>query len=181
MTESIFKLKPALEAIIEEERREKEKVEAYKLHARVFNFVFKGMLGNLLFSRNMHVRDVNGQWLARFDLLHIPSLGKQEYFVASADGCSSFFMYMMFSEDECCRLCRYFPDFARRFESEDEFLYKEFPLKTIIEDALGKTILHLLDEPHGNTKIFTEDMQKRTKLLFSAANTEELMVKMDVE
>lgn len=169
-----------LEDACEELRREKEQLEKYCLHAKVFNFIFKDVLGDLLFSRRDTIMRYGKPYLLRFDLLYAMTIGRCSHFTVSADNYSDFSMYMEFTADDIDRLHRWFPKFATEFDTEKEFLYKEFPLKTLIEDALGRTLLHVLSKPYGNMKMFIENGCVPKQLFFSAANIEELMVKMDI-
>ena len=115
-----------------------------------------------------------------FDLLYARTPGRCSHFTVSVDNCSDSSMHMEFTADDIDRLHRCFPKFAAEFDTEDDFLYTEFPLKTLIEDALGRTLLHVLSKPYGNMKLFIENGLVPKQLFFSAANIEELMVKMDI-
>ena len=90
---------------------------------------------------------------------------------------------MEFSKDQADFIKGYFPNFddwekygARR----NNFSYTEFPVKSMIEAAIGEAILHSLDSQFGNFEIFLEDCNGNKTSFFKARSIEELKLKLAI-
>ena len=163
----------------DQEQYAKECVKKRTLAAKAFRFVFKDVLDDLIFIRQTGV--VGLRWTLCYYINH----HRCQRFYAMGKKFPPFCMFIDFYNDELDRLDRYFPKFTawKNFNgSHNDFSYKEFPLKTMIEAAIGETILHMLEEPFGDLCIYTYgDSPKTKQLFFKATNVEELMMKMDLE
>ena len=166
-----------LEYSSDQERYEKKRLANRVYAAKVFRFIFKNVFDKLLFVRTLSIKGV------RFDLL-IDYDGKKEWLCVKGDNISSSYLSMKFSKDQADFIDRYFPNFddwekygARR----NNFSYTEFPVKSMIEAAIGEAILHSLDSKSGNFEIFLEDCNGNKTSFFKASSVEELNIKMDLE
>lgn len=161
----------------DQERYEKERLAHRVYAAKVFRFIFKNTFDKLLFVRTLSIKGV------RFDLF-IDDDGKKEWLCVKRDNISPSYLSMKFSKDQADFIDRYFPNFddwkkygARR----NNFSYTEFPVKSMIEAAIGEVILHLLDSQFGNFEIFLEDCSGNKTSFFKANSIEELKIKIDLE
>ena len=167
-----------LEYAYSQEQYDKELVQKNALAAKVFQFVFKDLLNDLVFVKQTGI--VSKRWT----LCYFTSYRECQKFYAVGKKFPTFCMFMEFTDDEFYRIGQYFPESYswKSFNGScNGFSYKEFPLKTMIESAIGKTILHLLEKPFGDLCIYMYNELVNTKqLLFKASNTEELLLQMDL-
>ena len=170
-----------LEYSSDQERYEKERF-AYRVYAaKVFRFIFKNVFDELLFVRTLSVKGV------RWDLC-IDS-GKKEFIryrlYVKGDNISPFYIFMEFSKDQVNLIDRYFPNFDdwKKYNGagRNYFYYTDFPVKSMIEAAIGETILHSLDSQFGNFEIFLEDYIGNMTSFFKTSSVEELKIKIDLE
>lgn len=165
-----------LEHTLDAEKHAEEQVAENVFAAKIFRFVFKDILDKLFFARD-------------------PNLGHAKWYLYSLDTTCAriwsdiyantsngygFFMYLDFTEDQIERLGRYFSKWKNLKTSRRGFSYSEFPLKTMIESAIGKTILHFLDTCDKQLRIYLDQGPLGKHLLFSANSAEEIMMKMDL-
>lgn len=156
-----------------------EQVKKRTFAAKVFRFVFKDVLDDLIFVRE--IRSTGIKWL-----LCCSELSKRSTLFHAECRHSEFFMYIEFSDAEADRIDRYFPAFntelkRRCYEGNGHFSYREFPLKTLVEAAIGETILQLLEDRYGPLAIYFDDFIAAKELFFKVENVEKLMMKMDIE
>lgn len=168
-----------LEYTLEAEKHSEEQVAENVFAAKIFRFVFKDILDKLFF-----VHDVNSKhakwYLYSFDTSTDSRASIwSDIYANTSNGCG-FFMYLDFTEDQIERLGRYFSKWKNLNASRHDFSYSEFPLKTMIESAIGKTILHFLDTCGEQLRIYLGQGPLGKQLLFSASSAEEIMVKMDL-
>ena len=169
-----------LKNAIDAEKYAEEQVKRRVFAARVFRFVFKDVLDDLVF-----VREITSHGI-KWSLCRNGLFGHSKLFHAECRH-ADFFMYMEFSNDEIDRIDRYFPAFKAEWQrrchsGKYSFSYREFPLKTIIEAAIGATILQLLNDRYGPLTIYLDDFTAAAKeLFFKAINVEDLLMKMDLE
>ena len=166
-----------LEYSSDKERYEKERLAHRVYAAKVFRFIFKNAFDKLLFVRTLSIKGV------RFDLF-IDDDGKKEWLCVKGDNISSSYLSMEFSKDQANFIDRYFPNFNDRLKygvCRNDFSYTEFPAKSMIEAAIGETILHSLDGQFGNFEIFLEDYIGNKTSFFKASSIEELKIKIDLE
>lgn len=100
------------------------------------------------------------------------------------DGILPFYMSIRFSKGQISRIGKHFPCFIGLGCNEntiDSFSYREFPLKPIVEVAIGETVLRLLDSLYGNLKICLEDCIGNKVPFFTVSSIEELKMKIDLE
>ena len=166
-----------LEYSSDQERYEKERLAHRVYAAKVFRFIFKNVFDKLLFVRTLSIKGV------RFDLF-IDDDGKKEWLCVKGDNISSSYLSMEFSKDQADFIKGYFPNFddlekygARR----NNFSYTEFPVKSMVEAAIGEAILHSLGSQSGNFEIFLEDCSGNKTSFFKASSIEELKIKIDLE
>ena len=92
---------------------------------------------------------------------------------------------MEFSKDQVNLIDRYFPNFDdwKKYNGagRNYFYYTDFPAKSMIEAAIGETILHSLDSQFGNFEIFLEDYIGNMTSFFKTSSVEELKIKIDLE
>ena len=165
-----------LEYSSDQERYEKERLAHRVYAAKVFRFIFKNTFDKLLFVRTLSIKGV------RFDLC-IDDV-KKEWLCVKGDNISSSYLSMKFSKDQADFIDRYFPNFDDRKKyraCRNNFSYAEFPVKSMIEAAIGEAILHSLDSQSGNFEIFLEDCNGNKTSFFKASSVEELNIKMDLE
>lgn len=167
-----------LEYSSDQERYEKKRLAHRVYAAKVFRFIFKNAFDKLFFVRTLCVKGV------RFDLFIDDDDGKKEWLCVKGDNISSSYLSMEFSKDQDDFIKGYFPNFddwkkygARR----NNFSYTEFPVKSMIETAIGEAILHSLDSQSGNFEIFLEDCSGNKTSFFKASSIEELKIKIDLE
>ena len=160
--------------------QEKERIAHYVYAAKVFRFIFKNVFDKLLFVRNLYTKGV------RWDLYI--DVGEKELIrhilYVKGDNISPFYLSMEFSKDQANIIDRYFPNFNDRLKygvCRNDFSYTEFPAKSMIEAAIGETILHSLDSQSGNFEIFLEDYIGNKTSFFRASSIEELKIKIDLE
>ena len=166
-----------LEYSSDQERYEKDMLAHRVYAAKVFRFVFKNTFDKLLFVRTLSIKGV------RFDLF-IDDDGKKEWLCVKGDNISSSYLSMKFSKDQADFIDRYFPNFdawKKYGAHRNNFSYTEFPVKSMIEAAIGEAILHSLDSQFGNFEIFLEDCNGNKTSFFKASSVEELKIKMDLE
>ncbi len=169
-----------LEHTLEAEKHAEEQVAENVFAAKIFRFVFKDILDKLFF-----VRDVNLEHAKWYLYSLNTSAGLRgariwsDIYANTSNGCG-FFMYLDFTEDQIESLGRYFSKWKNLNTSRHDFYYSEFPLKTMIESAIGKTILHFLDTCGEQLRIYLDQGPFGKHLLFSASSAEEIMVKMDL-
>ena len=165
----------------DQERYEKERL-AYRVYAaKVFRFIFKNVFDELLFVRTLFVKGV------RWDLC-IDS-GKKEFIryrlYVKGDNISPFYLSMEFFKDQVNFIDRHFPNFDdwKKYNGagRNYFYYTDFPVKSMIEAAIGETILRSLDGQFGNFEIFLEDYIGNMTPFFKACSIEELKIKIDLE
>lgn len=165
----------------DQERYEKERL-AYRVYAaKLFKFVFKNVFDELLFVRTLSIKGV------RWDLCI--DIGKKEFIryrlYVKGDNISPFYLSMEFSKYQLNLIDRYFTNFADRKKYDgacrNYFYYTDFPVKSMIEAAIGETILHSLDSQSGNFEIFLEDYIGNKTSFFKASSIEELKIKIDLE
>ena len=170
-----------LEYSSDQERYEKERL-AYRVYvAKVFRFIFKNVFDELLFVRTLSVKGV--RWNLCIDS------GKKEFIryrlYVKGDNISPFYIFMEFSKDQVNLIDRYFPNFDdwKKYNGagRNYFYYTDFPVKSMIEAAIGETILHSLDGQFGNFEIFLEDYIGNMTSFFKASSIEELKIKIDLE
>ena len=157
--------------------QEKERIAHYVYAARVFRFIFKNAFDKLLFVRTLSIKGV------RFDLL-IDDDGKKEWLCVKGDNISSSYLSMEFSKDQANFIDWHFPafnDLMKYGAHRNNFSYTEFPVKSMIEAAIGEAILHSLDSQFENFEIFLEDCNGNKTSFFKASSVEELKIKMDLE
>ena len=160
-----------------QERYEKERLAHRVYAAKVFRFIFKNVFDKLLFVRTLSIKGV------RFDLL-IDDDGKKEWLCVKGDNISSSYLSMKFSKDQADFIERHFPNFidwTKYGACRNNFSYTEFPVKSMIEAAIGEAILHSLDGQSGNFEIFLEDYCRNKTSFFKASSIEELKIKIDFE
>ena len=168
-----------LEYALDAEKHVNEQVKKRTFAAKVFRFVFKDVLDDLVFVRE--IKSTGIKWT----LCYREFSNRSKLFHAECRH-SEFFMYIEFSDAEVDRIDRYFPAFSaewkrRCYEGNSHFSYREFPLKTLVEAAIGETILQLLEDRYGPLAIYFDDFTAAKELFFKAENVEELMMKMDLE
>ena len=170
-----------LEYSSDQERYEKERL-AYRVYAaKVFRFIFKNVFDELLFVRTLSVKGV--RWN-----LYIDS-GKKEFIryrlYVKGDNISPFYLSMEFFKDQVNFIDRHFPNFDdwKKYDGlgRNYFYYTDFPVKSMIEAAIGETILHSLDSQFGNFEIFLDDYMGNMTSFFKASSIEELKIKIDLE
>ena len=166
-----------LECSSGQERHEKERL-AYRVYAaKVFRFIFKNAFDKLLFVRTLCVKGV------RWDLCI--DAGKKEWLCVKGDNISPFYLSMEFFKDQVNLIDRHFPNFDdwKKYNGAgtNYFYYTDFPVKSMIEAAIGETILHSLDGQFGNFEIFLEDYIGNKTSFFKASSIEELKIKIDLE
>lgn len=169
-----------LEYARDAEKYANEQVKRRTFAAKVFRFVFKDVLDDLVFVRE--IRSTGIKWT----LCCGDEFSKHSKLFHAEHRHGEFFMYIEFSDAEIDRIDRYFPTFStelkrRCYEGNGHFSYREFPLKTLVEAAIGETILQLLEDRYGPLAIYFDDFIAAKELFFKAENVEELMVKMDIE
>lgn len=168
-----------LEYARDTEKHANEQVKKRTFAAKVFRFVFKDVLDDLVFVRE--IKSTGIKWN-----LCCSRLSRRSTLFHAECRHSEFFMYIEFSNAEVDRIDRYFPAFSielkrRCHAGNGHFSYREFPLKTLVEAAIGETILQLLEDRYGPLAIYFDDFSAAKELFFKAENVEELMVKMDIE
>lgn len=170
-----------LECSSDQERHEKERLAHRVYAAKVFRFVFKNAFDKLLFVRTLSVKGV------RWDLCidNGKKEWQKEWLCVKGDNISPFYIFMEFSKDQVNLIDRYFPNFDdwKKYNGAgtNYFYYTDFPVKSMIEAAIGETILHSLDGQFGNFEIFLEDYNGNMKSFFKASSIEELKIKIDLE
>lgn len=147
--------------------------------AKIFRFVFKDILDKLFFVRDPNLE--HAKWYLYSLSTSASSRARiwTDIYANTSNDCG-FFMYLDFTEDQIERLGRYFSKWKNLNASRHDFSYSEFPLKSIIESAIGKTILHFLDTCGKQLRIYLDQGQLGKHLLFSASSAEEIMMKMDL-
>ena len=167
-----------LKYIYSQEQYDKELVQKHVLAAKVFRFVFKDLLNDLVFVKQT---GIVGQ---RWTLCYSTSYRECQRFYAVGKKFPVFCMFLEFTDDELYKISQYFLESYswKSFNGHyNNFSYKEFPLKTMIESAIGETILHLLEKPFGDLCIYMHnDLANTKQLLFKASNAEELLMQMDL-
>lgn len=165
-----------LEYSSDQERHEKERLANRVYAAKMFRFIFKNAFDKLLFIKTLCAKGVRWDFCV--------DAGKKEWLCVKGDNISPFYLFIEFSKDQVNLIDRYFPNFddwkkyrARR----NNFSYTEFPVKSMIEAAIGEAILHSLDSQSGNFEIFLEDYCGNKTSFFKASSVEELKIKMDLE
>ena len=165
-----------LEYSSDQERYEKERLAHRVYAAKVFRFIFKNTFDKLIFVRTLSIKGV------RFDLC--VDDGKKEWLCVKGDNSSSSYLSMKFSKDQADFIDRYFPtfgDWKKYGARRNNFSYTEFPVKSMIEAAIGEAILHSLGSQSGNFEIFLEDCSGNKTSFFKASSIEELKIKIDLE
>ena len=170
-----------LEQAKEFEKYAEEQVKRNVFAAKIFRFIFKDVLDKLIFIRE--IRSSGIKWyLCKVDF---PNQGKLFYATQDKQCKDGFFLSMEFSKDQIDRVDRYFPSFTAWKEvgaSKNDFSYKEFPLKTMLESAIGNTILQLLDTNCSEPlSIYLDDYVGNKTLFFKTDNIEEILLRMDLE
>ena len=161
-----------------QERYEKERLAHRVYAAKVFRFIFKNAFDKLLFVRTLSVKGV------RFDLFIDDADGKKEWLCVKGDNISSSYLSMKFTKDQADFIDRHFPNFndwMKYGAHRNNFSYTDFPVKSMIEAAIGETILHSLGSQSGNFEIFLEDCSGNKTSFFKASSIEELKIKIDLE
>lgn len=167
-----------LEQAKEFEKYAKKQVKRNVFAAKIFRFIFKDVLDKLIFIQM--IRSDGVKWhLCKADF---PKQEKLFYATQDKQCKDGFFLSMEFSKDQVDRVDRYFPSFTAWKEVEVGFSYKEFPLKTMIESAIGNTILHLLETNCSEPlSIYLDDYVGNKTLFFKTDNIEEILLRMDLE
>lgn len=166
------------EEYFDQERYAVEQLEKSKLHAKIFNCVFHDILDNLMFISLSYLKTVH----LKFCLGYLPSevrdtFSSSLFRMTYGDSEKDFNMFLDFSMDEVERIKYYF----QAAILNGNFMYKDFPLKSMITNKIGGTILHFLENSGGNVKIYKINILTNKKdLFFAAKNVEELMIKMDL-
>ena len=175
-----------LEHTLDAERHAKAEVAENVFAAKIFRFVFKDILDKLFFVHDPNLKhaDLNlkhAKWYLYSLNTSTSSRARiwSDIYANTSNG-RGFFMYLDFTEDQIERLGRYFSKWKNLNASRHDFSYSEFPLKTMIESAIGKTILHFLDTCDEQLRIYLDQGPLGKHLLFSASSAEEIMMKMDL-
>lgn len=168
-----------LEHTLDAEKHAEEQVAENVFAAKIFRFVFKDILDKLFFARDLDLE--HAKWYL-YSLNTSTSSHARIWsgIYANTSNGYGFFMYLDFTEDQIERLGRYFSKWKNLNTSRHDFSYSEFPLKTMIESAIGKTILHFLDTCDEQLRIYLDQGPLGKHLLFSASSAEEIMMKMDL-
>ena len=164
-----------LEHTLEAEKHAEEQVAENVFAAKIFRFVFKDILDKLFFAHDPNLE--HAKWYL-YSLNPCARIWSDIY--ANTSNGYGFFMYLDFTKDQIERLGRYFSKWKNLNASRHDFSYSEFPLKTLIESAIGKTILHFLDTCDEQLRIYLDQGPLGKHLLFSASSAEEIMMKMDL-
>ena len=168
-----------LEHTLDAEKHAREQVAENVFAAKIFRFVFKDILDKLFFVRDPNLE--HAKWYLYSLNTSTGSRGRiwSDIYASTSNGCG-FFMYLDFTEDQIERLGQHFSKWKNLNASIYDFSYSEFPLKTMIESAVGKTILHFLDTCDEQLRIYLSQGPLEKHLLFSASSAEEIMMKMDL-
>ena len=167
-----------LEHALDAERHAKAEVAENVFAAKIFRFVFKDILDKLFFVRDLNLE--HAKWYL-YSVNNNTDARVWSEIYAQTRGDYGFFMYLDFTEDQIERLGRYFSKWKNLKTSRNDFSYTEFPLKSMIESAVGKTILHFLDTCSEPLRIYLDEGRPLEKhLLFSASSAEEVLMKMDL-